>query len=366
MSGEYNYWLANIAGVGRVKIFKLLEYFGNSKNIFLSSERQLLESKAFSERERQSFLAQRAKWEPGREYERFLEKGIGFCVYDDADYPARLRDIPDAPYGLYYLGRLPEARKKAVAVIGARYCSEYGRYMAGVFGRELAREGIQIISGMARGIDGISQGAALAAGGSSFGVLGCGVDICYPSGNRELYERLKAEGGLLSEYPPGMQPRANLFPPRNRIISGLADAVLVIEAREKSGTLITVDMALEQGKEVFALPGRVTDALSRGCNGLIGQGATPAWSPGEVIRELNGRGGEIEPADLQVPRGLSGQEELVFSLLELNPKPLEQLYQELLDINGKWELTDLYNILLSLQMKAAVKKMGQNHYVRQI
>ena len=147
----------------------------------------------------------------------------------------------------------------------------------------MASRGITIISGMARGIDGIAQTAALDAGGRSYAVLGCGVDICYPEENRSLYDRLLQQGGILSEYPPGTPPEARLFPLRNRIISGLADAVLVIEARKKSGTLITVDMALEQGRDVFALPGRVSDSLSDGCNRLIRQGAAPATCPEDLL-----------------------------------------------------------------------------------
>lgn len=141
---------------------------------------------------------------------------------------------------------------------------------------------------MARGIDGIGQTAALDVGGSSFAVLGSGVDVCYPARNRRLYERLRERGGVLSEYPPGTPALSRNFPPRNRIVSGLADAVVVVEAREKSGTLITVDMALEQGKEVYAVPGRVTDALSSGCNRLVKLGAAMLLDPEELAEELRG------------------------------------------------------------------------------
>ena len=150
------------------------------------------------------------------------------------------------------------------------------------------RQGIGIVSGMARRADGIAQRAALSAGGYSVAVLGCGVDICYPEENRPLYERLWENGCILSEYPPGTLPHSRLFPPRNRIISALSDLVLVIEAREKSGTLITVDMALEQGKDVFAVPGRITDTCSRGCNRLIGNGAGIAVSVAQLLQELQG------------------------------------------------------------------------------
>lgn len=183
---------------------------------------------------------------------------------------------------------LPGIDSPAAAVIGARFASGYGREQARRFSYRMASRGITIISGMARGIDGIAQTAALDAGGRSCAVLGCGVDICYPEENRPLYDRLLQQGGILSEYPPGTPPEARLFPLRNRIISGLSDAVLVIEARRKSGTLITVDMALEQGRDVFALPGRVSDSLSDGCNRLIRQGAAPATCPEDLLEYFFG------------------------------------------------------------------------------
>ena len=158
--------------------------------------------------------------------------------------------------------------------------------MAQWFAGELAAAGVQIISGMACGIDGIAQREALARGGKSFGILGCGTDICYPRENQDLYERLLEEGGIVSEHPEGTAPLARHFPTRNRIISALSDLVLVIEAREKSGTLITVDFALEQGKDVYALPGRINDPLSSGCNRLIHQGAGIALTPSDILEAL--------------------------------------------------------------------------------
>lgn len=211
---------------------------------------------------------------------------IRFVTPFEKDYPERLRNIPDAPSGLYVRGNLPVKKEVTVAVIGARDCSDYGKYVAEHLGTFLGENGVTVVSGMARGIDGISQWAALEAGGTSIGVLGCGVDICYPAGNRVLYQRLLEQGTIFSEYPPGTPPRAMNFPARNRIVSGLADAVVVVEARSRSGTLITVDMALEQGKEVFVVPGRVTDRLSDGCNKLIKQGAEILLSPEELLEDL--------------------------------------------------------------------------------
>ena len=235
--------------------------------------------------------------EPGRIAEELEKAGIRFSCILEQGFPEKLRQIPDPPFGIYYRGGLPENGRPAAAVIGARLASGYGRDQARRFSQKIASRGITVISGMARGIDGIAQRAALDEGGKSFAVLGCGVDICYPDENRDLYDRLLQEGGVISEYPPGTFPKAGLFPQRNRIISGLADLVLVIEARKKSGTLITVDMALEQGREVFALPGRVCDSLSDGCNRLIRQGAAPATCPEDILEFFFGTGeAKVAPA----------------------------------------------------------------------
>ena len=288
---SYAHWLYNIPGVGRKTIKYLLSAKGTPEEVYRSSQKEL--ECLFTAMPGKQKLAERItgskkEWDIRAAYEKLGEKGIRFTCLGDEKYPERLEQIPDAPYGLYFRGKLPVKERPSVAIIGARNCSEYGRRMAQYFGRELAMAGVQIISGMARGIDGISQMAALEMDGYSLGVLGCGVDICYPAENRALYEVLRKQGGICSEYPPGTEPRNNLFPPRNRIISGFSDAVLVIEAKSRSGTLITVDMALEQGREVYALPGRVTDALSEGCNHLIHQGANIAFSAEDMIRSLMG------------------------------------------------------------------------------
>ena len=167
-----------------------------------------------------------------------LPEGMKKVRREDPEYPGRLRNIPDPPKQLYYYGELPGEDEPSAAIIGARDCSEYGKYVAIELGRLLGQNGICVISGMARGIDGISQEAALSVGGRSYGVLGSGADVCYPRSNRGLYEQLKCRGGVLSEYAPGTPAKGYLFPPRNRIVSGLADVVVVVEAREKSGTLI--------------------------------------------------------------------------------------------------------------------------------
>lgn len=214
-------------------------------------------------------------------------KGILFYPEYHPFYPVKLRSIPARPFGIFVKGKLPDIRQRSLAIVGARDCSEYGQYVARHFAEKMAQNGVAVISGLARGIDGIAQRAAMEAGGESFGVLGCGADICYPKSNETLYRMCMERGGILSTYLPGTPPTPNLFPPRNRIISGLSDGILIIEAREKSGTIITADLALEQGKDVFVIPGRVTDRLSDGCNSLIRQGASLIQSPEQLLEELN-------------------------------------------------------------------------------
>lgn len=229
------------------------------------------------------------EWNVFSQYQQILTNHI-FCVPKYLDgYPTKLKEIDNAPSALFVKGKLPDEKMPLVAIIGSRNCSNYGTMMARQLGKKLAENRISVVSGMARGIDGIGQLAALENGGCSYGVLGSGVDVCYPEENHDLYERLasgECHGGVISEFVPGTPAERNHFPMRNRIISGLADAIVVIEAKEKSGTFITVERALEQGKNVYAIPGRSNDRLSYGCNRLISQGAGIIWDLDEFVGEI--------------------------------------------------------------------------------
>lgn len=280
----YSYWLCSVPGVGNKTIEKLQNTIGSAEQIYHAAEEKW--AQVLNKPQLEEMKLHKQSWKLWEEYKKMTEQGIRFLLREDADYPKRLLHIPDAPYGIFLKGHLPHEDKLSVAIIGARDCSEYGRYVAVELGKYLGERGIQVISGMARGIDSISQEAALQAGGVSFAVLGNGVDVCYPAQNRKLYEQIQKKGGILSIYPPGTVPRPQNFPPRNRIVSGLADVVVVIEARQQSGTLITVDMALEQGREVYVVPGRITDRLSDGCNKLLKQGAAVLLSPEQFWLEI--------------------------------------------------------------------------------
>ena len=206
----------------------------------------------------------------------------------DARFPPRLKAIFDPPPVLHLRGsadpQLLAAR--AVAVVGARSCSPYGAQVARMLGRELAAAGLLVVSGLARGVDGEAHRGALESGGPTVGVLGCGIDRDYPAVNATLSRRMEDGGLVVSEYEPGVEPAPWRFPARNRIIAGLCEAVVVVEARERSGALITADFALEEGREVFAVPGEITSALSIGSNALLKLGATPLTSTGDVLDAL--------------------------------------------------------------------------------
>lgn len=284
----YAYWLM-CAPIGDATKSRLLLRFGRPSGVFETSEKALLDSTlSIDKKERWiAYIKERKEENAKREYEELQTKGILFYPEYHPHYPVKLLSIPARPFGIFVKGKLPDIRQRSLAIVGARDCSEYGQYVARHFAEKMAQNGVAVISGLARGIDGIAQRAAMEAGGESFGVLGCGADICYPKSNEKLYRMCMERGGILSTYLPGTPPTPNLFPPRNRIISGLSDGILIIEAREKSGTIITADLALEQGKDVFVIPGRVTDRLSDGCNSLIRQGASLIQSPEQLLEELN-------------------------------------------------------------------------------
>ena len=285
---SYAYWLM-CAPIGDSAKSRLLLRFGRPSGVFEASEKALLDSNlSIGKKERWiAYIKERKEENVKREYEELQIKGILFYPEYHPHYPAKLLSIPARPFGIFVKGKLPDVRQRSLAIVGARDCSEYGQYVARHFAEKMAQNGVAVISGLARGIDGIAQRAAMEAGGESFGVLGSGADICYPKSNEKLYRMCMERGGILSTYLPGTPPTPNLFPPRNRIISGLSDGILIIEAREKSGTIITADLALEQGKDVFVIPGRVTDRLSDGCNSLIRQGASLIQSPEQLLEELH-------------------------------------------------------------------------------
>lgn len=353
---EYWYWICGIKGIYRNQISRLKDYFGDPRHLFFAREKEINGLVFLNETEKKVLIQAKNNTDIDKEYHNRRKKGIDFISIGHPAYPERLKKIPDPPFGLFLKGKLPREETYSAAIIGARRCSGYGRQMAEEIGKKLAARGIQIISGMALGVDGFGQQGALEAGGSSFGILGSGVDICYPKRNRDLYDRLTRQGGILSEYPPGTQPLPIHFPMRNRIISGLSDVVIVVEAKVKSGSLITADCALEQGREVYVVPGRMNDELSKGSNLLIAQGAGIITGVDDLLKEL-GQEREKESKNKKSKITLETKENLVYSCLDFNSKSLNQILNA-----TNLQVKELTGVLISLQLKGLVKESAKNFY----
>lgn len=286
-----------------------------------------------------------------------LPKDIRYIDRESIDFPSKLLELPDCPKGIYVRGALPDPSRKMVAIVGARMCTAYGRATAHHFARVLAANDVQIISGLALGIDGAAHEGALAAGGKTFAVLAGGVDICYPRSHIGIYEQMKACGGIISEEVCGCPPLARLFPKRNRIISALADVVLVVEAKKKSGSLITADFAAEQGRDLFAVPGRLEDVLSEGCNDLIFQGAGIAISPERMLESIGKTPKKSDNSMNDVQNVLAREENLVYSCLSLHPQSLENLCRE-----TKLSISTVTEAVMRLQLRGMVQEIGRNRY----
>ena len=278
-----------------------------------------------------------------------------------AEYPEKLNNYPKMPEILFVKGRLPDRKKPSIAIVGARACSTYGRIQAFRYAKVLSSAGVQIISGMAYGIDAEAHKGALEGGTATYAVLAGGVDICYPAGNKALYERILREGGgIISEQPPGMRARNYFFPARNRIISGLADMVLIVEAREKSGSLITAQWALDQGKTVYAIPGSVNEELSIGCHKLIYDGAGIAYSPEILLRELGMNYENTVKSDSKNDLGLASDLKLVYSCLDLRPKSTDFLIQK-----TGLPPRQIGSLLLELKLSGLIREIGRHYYIKE-
>ena len=278
----------------------------------------------------------------------------------DNDYPEKLERIKGAPEKLFFRGKLPDQSKKTVAIVGARNASDYGLTLAKTIARILTLNDVQVISGLAMGIDTSGHMGAIEVERPTFAVLGCGVDICFPTHNANVFERiLDYGGGIISELDVGTPPLPYNFPLRNRIISGLADAIVVVEARDKSGSLITADYALEQGKTIFACPGRVGDSLSRGTNNLIKQGAYIFTSADDVLEHLGLVVDGLMPKVEKDVSTLDYFEKLIYDTLQDGTLHIDQIIAK-----TKIPIVKCLNVIMSLELNGFVETTVNNYYKR--
>jgi DNA processing protein len=356
MAEDVFYWLAlNLTpGVGSIFIKRLLDRFKTPEAVFQAPMNELLQIEGMGGKVAREI--QKGPVEKAVERELSLLKEVGgkiVTLRDDA-YPKRLKDIYDPPALLYVRGELQKEDELAISIVGSRKTSPYGRWITEKISQELARHGVTVVSGMARGIDSLAHWGALSGGGRTIAVLGCGVDVIYPSENRNLFTKIIDRGAILSEFPMGSPPEGGHFPKRNRIISGLSIGVVIVQASMESGSLITASCALEQGREVFAVPGQVGAEGSRGTNQLIKEGAKLVESSEDILEEILPqwrREGEATPKGEGPERDLTEEERILYERLGETPLHIDELIRE-----SQFDPGKVSSVLLNLELKGLVSQ----------
>jgi DNA processing protein len=356
------YWLAlnMVVGVGRTLFHRLVQGLGSPREVFSAPRSELLRIQGLGEKvvgEIKSFDVDSVA---ERELRLADKEGVRILTLESLEYPSLLKSIYDPPPILYVQGKALDSISLPLAVVGTRTPSEYGKLIAERLCLKLASAGFSIISGLARGIDTLAHKAALSAGADTIAVFGCGLGHTYPPENIKLRQQIVDQGVIVSEFPIFMRPDRNNFPARNRILSGLALGTVVVEAAEKSGALITADFALEQGREVFAIPGNITSLKSRGTNNLIKAGAKLVDSPESILEELLPAFGESLKAkkDSIEPELDNDQERKVFSLLSLESRHIDNLIE-----NSNLSPAQVSATLLQLELRGLVRQLSGKMYI---
>lgn len=361
---EYEYWLAAIPYLPDKKKIQIHTQMKTARHAYNIEEMEWKKCSFLNEKDINKIMEAKRNWDVKKEYEKVQKQKIRIIYCYEEEYPICLTDIADPPYALYVKGNLPDEEARRIAIVGARGCTPYGEKYACEFARKLAEAGVQIISGMAYGIDGMAQRGALFGGGKTFAIMGCGVDVCYPRAHIGLYTDILASGGgIISEFPPGTKPLPIHFPKRNRIISGLSECILVMEAKEKSGSLITVDCALEQGRDVYALPGPIDNMLSMGCNHLIRQGAGILLSPENFMEEIGILDEKVHSEktkkEIRQKKVLESVENLVYSTFAVRSKSVS----EIMDETGL-PPEQIMRSLAMLEIAGYIKMISKDHYIK--
>lgn len=350
--------LCSIPALGPVTINRLLREFANPEAVFRAGAGALLRVEGISEKRAEAVVNFRGWDALEKDIERVEKDGARVVAHSAADYPEWLRQLgDDAPPVLYVKGSIQKEDRFALAVVGSRAASPYGRAITEKISSELGQMGFTVVSGLARGIDTAAHKGCLEGGGRTIGVLGCGIDVTYPAENRWLYERAAASGAVLSEFPPGTRPLPANFPRRNRILSGLTLGVLVVEAAEKSGSLITARYALEQGKEVFSVPGNISSSVSRGTNDLIKQGARMVTGAGDIVEELAPQLRGFIKSRKKELSGLTVEERALCDIMSAEPRHIDELSRE-----SGLPSSKALAVLLALELKGMVKQTGGKRF----
>lgn len=350
--------LASLGKIGPVKI-KIMLAQAESPLDILKWDTRKLESIPGISAGIASLIRDGLDLEYGRRLVAWAENnGFSITTLNDSDYPLQLRQLYDPPPFLFHKGDILEADHRAVAIVGSRNATDYGRAMAAKIAGDLSRHGITIISGMAIGIDSTAHRAALEAGGRTIAVLGSGIDVIYPPANKKLYHRITDQGVVISEFFPGTDPIPGHFPRRNRIIAGLSQAVVVVEAGEKSGALLTADLALASDKKLFAVPGNLSSKLSLGTNDLIKSGANVLTSIDDIFSVLPALKNDYIAPRKRAGDNLTEGENLVFGYLSDTPKQIDSLVREC-----RLSVTDAASYLLSLELRGLIRQLSGKRFI---
>ncbi|OCL27074.1 DNA protecting protein DprA [Orenia metallireducens] len=363
----YWIWLNKVKGLGPIKVKKLLDYFADAKGIWEASIEEITAAEGIGISLGKRIITSKDKFDFEKEYISLNKFGVKVVTLADKCYPKLLKEIYDSPPILYYKGDLSKINRPSLSVVGSRKYTTYGKAIANKLSKRLTELGVSIVSGMARGIDTFAHQGAL-EGGITYAVLGSGIDNIYPPENTTLAKRIAEEGAILSPFPLGTRPYAKNFPVRNRIISGLTLGTVVVEATKKSGSLITAEMALEQGREVFAIPGDITREQSKGTNKLIKTGAKLVQNIDDILEELPlletiSSSAEESSADLQKDNGLettnsklmkelNEKQKIVYNRLSYTPQQFEYLLNTL-PLNS----AQLNTILLELEIEGIIEQL---------
>jgi DNA processing protein len=357
------YWigLSSIPGVGRITFRKLVNRFGSPERALSASHEELKNAGGLSDKIIASIRTVSWRAYAEQELARSAAAGIELVTSDNAGYPGNLKQTPDPPLYLYVKGALQPDDANAIAIVGTRKPTHYGKTVTHRLAYELASAGLTIVSGMARGIDTHAHKGALSAKGRTIAVLGSGIDVAYPPENKGLMEEIAANGAVITENPFGTKPEAGYFPARNRIISGLSRGTVIIEAAEDSGSLITAKNTLEQGRKLFAVPGNIGSMTSRGPNSLIKDGAILVERVDDIMKAL----GMHEPRARQLQTShplpsLTQEEENVFRCITNEPKHIDSIMKESGSSAGK-----LSGLLINLELKGLAKQLSGKYFVRQ-
>ena len=343
--------------MNETRLKNLLARFGNPERVFDAEPDKLAEVKGVDEELASGVRSYKRSDETERRIAAARTLGVRTVCYTDDDFPENLKQLAHMPPVLFVRGEIRPEDRTAAAVVGTRLPSHYGRQVAEKLGRELAQHGVTVVSGLARGVDTFAHKGALDGGGRTLAVLGCGIDVYYPPENRRLYDAISAQGAVISEFSFGVEPLAMNFPKRNRVVSGLSQVVVAVEAGEKSGVLNTVAWAADQGRAVFAVPGNITSPQSLGINRLLKDGAKPVLSVEDILSEL----GVAKRAEARAKVEVAAEEKPVMEFLTAEPMHVDEVCEGL-----GIPMAGLLSVLMQLEIKGLVRQLPGKYFVKEI